>query len=61
VGGGAFLGVAQLDAAATRQGFMAWAVTFRRGNALQARGHVPIECDDRQERQDQHRGQANIK
>ena len=58
-GGGAFFGVAQLNAAATRQGFVARAVTCRGGNALQARGHIPIECDDRQERQDQHRGQAN--
>ena len=55
-----FFGVAQLDAAAPCRSFMAWAVTCRGGNALQARGHVPIQCDDRQQRQDQHRRQANI-
>jgi len=55
-----FFCVAQLDAAATRHGFVARAVTRRGGNALQARGHVPIERDDRQERQDQHRGQAHV-
>jgi hypothetical protein len=56
----ALFGVAQLDAAATRRGFMARAVTCRGGNALQARGHVTIERDDRQEREDEHGGQANI-
>ena len=46
-GGGVLPGVAQLDAAATRHGFMAVAVARWRGSGLQAGRHVAIEPDDR--------------
>jgi hypothetical protein len=52
-------GVAQLDAAAARHGFMAVAVTSRGGNSLQARGHIAIEGSDWEERKDEYGGQAN--
>jgi hypothetical protein len=57
--GNALFGVAQLDAPATRQGFMAVAVACRGGNSLQARGHIAIEPDDRQQREDKYSGQAH--
>ena len=60
-GGGVLLGVAQLDAAAARQGFMAVAVTRWGGNALQARGHIAIKGHHRQEREDKYSGQPHIK
>jgi len=55
------LGVAQLDAAATRHGFMAVTVAGWGGNALQARGHIAIEGHHRQEREDKYSGQPHIK
>jgi hypothetical protein len=59
-GGSALFRVAQLDAAAARQGFMAAAVACRSGNGLQARGHIAIDGDHRQESQHEYSGQANI-
>lgn len=55
------LGVAQLDAAAARHRFMAVAVTRWGGKALQARGHIAIDGHDRQQREDNYGGQANVK
>ena len=60
-GGDALFSVAQLDAAATREGFMTVAVTCRRRNGLQARGRVAIDGHDRQQREDNYSGQANVK
>jgi hypothetical protein len=57
--GDAFLGVTQLDAAATRGGFMAMAVTSRRGSGLQPRWHIAIDRYDREERENDYSGQAN--
>lgn len=58
-GGDAFPGVTQLDAAATRDGFMAMAVASRGGSGLQARRHIAIEGNDREERENDYSGQAN--
>ena len=59
-GGGVLFGVAQLDATAMGQGFMAVARTCRGRNGLQARGHIAVEVGDRQKSEDHYSGHANI-